>query len=196
MCFVYWFKEKSKAFFSAGVPLTYHHYNNSAISVENLAINFLTIPFRASNSYTYRKTGFNPYKTLTQVFTNKYTATYEKDETVTYPTYDNNTVTGTKTAGTLKVRAMTMDDINGATRLSSISDATSLRDAQYQKLFDLGVFYWLASTLHEDSLWFVNSNGGTYCNSIIEYGIRPVVSLKSNAKTKGIDLEGIQQLEI
>ena len=121
MCFAYWFKEKSKAFFSAGVPLTYYHnYGSSATSVENLAIKFLTTPFHASEENRYRKTGFNPYQILTQVFTNKYTATYAIDTTVTYPTYDNNTVTGTKTAGTLKVRAMTENDVKSVTGLNLI----------------------------------------------------------------------------
>lgn len=106
---------------SAGVPLTYYHnYGSSATSVENLAIKFLTTPFHASEENRYRKTGFNPYQILTQVFTNKYTATYAIDTTVTYPTYDNNTVTGTKTAGTLKVRAMTENDVKSVTGLNLI----------------------------------------------------------------------------
>lgn len=116
---------------------------------------------------------------------------------MTYPTYDNNTVTGTKTAGTLKVRAMTMDDIKKATGLNSISGSTSLEDARYQKLFDLGVFYWLASANDDRYLWYMRSNGNVdnyYYGS--EYGVRPIISLKPEIKTKGTNIKGAWNIEI
>ena len=130
---------------SAGVPLTYYHYSDSEKSIENLTIKFLTTPFHAGDKNVYRKPGFNPYKTLTQIFTNKYTATYASDTTVTYPTYSTDTVTGTKTAGTIKVRALTMEDVKRTTGLSTISKGTYLTDARYKKMFDLGADYWLCS---------------------------------------------------
>ena len=181
---------------SAGVPLTYYHnYGDSTTSVENLAIKFLTTPFHASDKNRYRKTGFNPYKTLTQVFTNKYTATYASDTTVTYPTYDNNTVTGTKTAGTLKVRAMTMDDIKRVTGLSSISYGTYLTNASYQNLFNLGAYYRLASAYDYDRLWCVCSDGYV-SDSYNGIGVRPAVSLKSEVRATGTDAIGSWNIEL
>lgn len=61
----------------------YHAYGYSTESVENLAINFLTTLFHTSEISRYRKTGFNPCKTLTEIFTNKYTSTYASDTTTT-----------------------------------------------------------------------------------------------------------------
>ena len=178
---------------SAGVPLTYYHGSYSTASVENLAIKFLTTPFHASNSYSYRKTGFNPYQTLTQIFTNKYTATYANDTSVTYPTYSSNTVTGIKSAGTLKVRAMTQDDI----KLITGGSTSSLSDASYQELFKIGAYYWLASAPRTDDLLYVSNGGGmNYNGHIIEYGVRPVVSLKSDIKTAGTDMIGAWNIEL
>lgn len=179
---------------SAGVPLTYYN-NSSSTSVDNLAIKFLTTSFHASNSNTYRKTGFNPYQTLTQIFTNKYTATYANDTQVTYPTYSTYTVTGTKTAGTLKVRAMTLEDIKSSSGLTSISSGTSLTGAQYQQLYDVGVYYWLASADNSSNLWCVN-NGRVYYSSSSEFGVRPVVSLKSEVKSNGTDMIGAWNIEL
>ena len=181
---------------SAGVPLTYYHYDGSTTSVKNLAINFLTTSFHASNNNQYRKTGFNPYQTLTQIFTNKYTATYANDTSVTYPTYSSNTVTGTKPAGTLKVRAMTLKDIQTATGLSSISSGTYLTDAMYQQLYHVGAYYWLASARNYYSLWYVYDYGYVNNNNGCEFGVRPVVSLKSDIKSNGTDMIGAWDIEL
>ena len=180
---------------SAGVPLTYYHLGDSTTSVKNLAIKFLTTPFHASNSHTYRKTGFNPYQTLTQIFTNKYTDTYANDTSVTYPTYSSNTVTGTKPAGTLKVRAMTLKDIQTATGLSSISGGTDLNDVMYQQLYQVRGVYWLASASGAGYLWSVEDSGSVVI-SYHEQGVRPVVSLKSDIKTAGTDMIGAWNIEI
>lgn len=180
---------------SAGVPLTYYHLGDSTTSVKNLAIKFLTTPFHASNSHTYRKTGFNPYQTLTQIFTNKYTDTYANDTSVTYPTYSSNTVTGTKPAGTLKVRAMTLKDIQTATGLSSISGGTDLNDVMYQQLYQVRGVYWLASASGAGYLWSVEDSGSVVI-SYHEQGVRPVVSLKSDIKSNGTDMIGAWDIEI
>lgn len=179
---------------SAGVPLTYYS-SSSSTSVDNLAIKLLTTNFHASNSNTYRKTGFNPYQTLTQIFTNKYTATYASDTQVTYPTY-NNTVTGTKTSGTLKVRAMTLEDIKSSSGLTTISNGTSLSGAQYQQLYYVGATYWLASAYNYDNLWCVSDYGRVNYYSLSEYGVRPVVSLKSEVKSNGTDMIGAWNIEL
>lgn len=179
---------------SAGVPLTYYHGSASTTSVENLAIKFLTTPFHASNSYAYRKTGFNPYQTLTQIFTNKYTATYANDTSVTYPTYSTNTVTGTKSAGTLKVRAMTLDDI----KLITGGSTSGLSDASYQELFKIDAHYWLASAGLNGSnyLWCVSNRGSVSSGYDYEFGVRPVVSLKSDIKSNGTDMIGAWDIEL
>lgn len=178
---------------SAGVPLTFYHASASTTSVENLAIKFLTTPFHASNSYAYRKTGFNPYQTLTQIFTNKYTATYANDTSVTYPTYSTDTVTGTKSAGTLKVRAMTQDDI----KLITGGSTSSLSEASYQKLFEIDAHYWLASAYNSPYLWSVSTDGYVYSHyDKAERGVRPVVSLKSDIKSNGTDMIGAWNIEL
>lgn len=178
---------------SAGVPLTFYS-EYSATSVEYLAIKFLTTSFHASKSYAYRKTGFNPYQTLTQIFTNKYTATYANDTSVTYPTYSTNTVIGSKTAGTLKVRAMTKEDIMRVTGDTTFSSSIDLTDAKYQNLFKVDAYYWLASAINRSDLWYVSDGG--YLRSNDEYGVRPVVSLKSDIKTAGTDMIGAWDIEI
>ena len=152
---------------SAGAPLTYYHDGASATSVKNLCINFLTTRFGTASSLDknmYKSSGFMDVRrwgglkvrTLTEIFTNKYTATYASDITVTYPTYDS-AVTGTKAASTLKVRAMTMDDIKRVTGLSTIPSGTSLANECYQDLFDIGTHYWIISACDSDYLWWVRS---------------------------------------
>ena len=161
-----------------------------------MCVNFLTASFHTSNSYTYRKTGFNPYQTLTEIFANKYTATYTSDTAVTYPT-SNGTVIRTKTAGTLKVRAITMDDIKRAIGLSTIIPRTDLTNTSYQNLFKVEADYWLASTHSTGGLWYVDNNGYTY-NALAcrEYGVRPTVSLKMLVKVKNKDMMGAWNIEI
>ena len=182
---------------SAGVPLTYYHSGASTTSIKNLAINFLTTSFHASNDNQYRKTGFNPYQTLTQIFTNKYTDTYANDTSVTYPTYSTNTVTGSKTAGTLKVRAMTKEDIMRITENTTFSSSIDLSNAKYQNLFEVDAYYWLASADHFSNLWYVDRNGDVSNNrGSSEYGVRPVVSLKSDIKSNGTDMIGAWNIEI
>lgn len=184
---------------SAGVPLTYYHYNNTTTSIRDLCINFLNITVSESENYRFRKTGFNTNKTLTQIFTNKYTDTYTSDTSVKYPTYSTNKVSGTKIAGTPKVRAMTLTDIEKATGLTSIGNATYLTDSIYQNLFEVGAYYWLLSADSARNLWYVSNNGGAFkLSSVVkafnELGIRPVVSLKANVETTGTDSNGVWQL--
>ena len=182
---------------SAGVPLTYYHSDYSQISIKNLAINFLTTSIHVSNDNQYRKTGFNPYQTLTQIFTNKYTDTYANDTSVTYPTYSTNTVTGSKTAGTLKVRAMTKEDIMRITENTTFSSSIDLSNAKYQNLFEVDAYYWLASANHISNLWCVDPNGDVRnSRGTSEYGVRPVVSLKPDVKSNSTDMIGAWNIEI
>ena len=181
---------------SAGLPLSYYHYYSSKDSVENLAIQFLTTSFHESNGDTYRKTGFNPYQTLIQIFTNKYTATYEKDTSVTYPTYSTYTATGTKVAGTLKVRAMTVQDVKLSTGLSFIPVGTSFMDAKYQQLYYINSSYSFASGAGSDTLWMIHAGSLERTGSGGEIYVRPVVSLKPDVKTNGTDMIGAWNIEI
>ena len=98
-------------------------------------------------------------------------------------------------AGTLKVRAMTMDDIKKAAGLSSISGII-LTDARYQNLFKLGAYYWFASVYDSYTLMYVRDYGGVSCSDSNEYGVRPVVSLKSKVRAKGTNIEGTWNIEI
>lgn len=181
---------------SAGVPLTYYN-SSSSTSVKNLAIKFLTTAFHASNNDTYRKTGFNPYQTLTQIFTNKYTATYESDVAVTYPTYSTNTVTGTKSAGDLKVRAMTKEDIMRVTGDTTFSSSINITNASYQNLFNINAYYCLVSACNVSDLWYVDGIiGSMNIGNNTSYGVRPVVSLNSEVKATGTDMIGAWNIEL
>lgn len=187
---------------SAGVPMTFYHASSVSNSITKLAINFLTTPFHTSDNETYRKTGFDPNKTLTEIFNNKYTAVYANDTSVTYPTYSTNTVTATKTANTLKVRAMTKEDVYNATA-SSDRPITSigsggLSNASYQNLFKIDAYYWLASAYNRYDLWSVDNDGSVYDgrNDDSEYGVRPVVSLRSEVLATGTDMIGAWNIEL
>ena len=176
MCFVYWFKEKSKAFFSAGVPLTYCHGGDSALSIENLTTNFLETPFTVNIDRTYRKNGFLQNMSLVETFKNKYT-----------------NISGEK----LQVRAMKAEDIYIATGLSSmkVNLKMNLCDEKFNKLFVNGGNYFIASEYESYDLWYVHSNGMTNHLSQ-ELGIRPIVSLCTTTKAKNKNMIGAWNIEI
>lgn len=174
---------------SAGAPLTYYHNTDITTSLKNLAINFLSTPVHATDYEKYRKTGFDSSKTLTEIFNNKYTATYASNTTITYPT-SSSTVTGTKTKGTLKVRAMTLEDVKKAGGIDTIEIGTKLTDSSYKNLFEIGVDYWLASAYDTNAFWCIHPNGSVYGSSYDEHGVRPVVSLKPAVKATSQDANG------
>lgn len=174
---------------SAGVPLTYYHYDSSSTSVTNLTTNFLTTQFSPSGDNRYRKTGFNPYVSLQETFTNKYTL---MDSSTNMP----------------KVRAMTKKDLDrvyGSTtsyntyvtaekfgNLLAIPTASTINSTNKSY-----VCYWLASANYNNSLWNVYYSGNVYYyGRYSEYGVRPVVSLKSTVKTTGTDMSGAWNIEI
>lgn len=160
---------------SAGVPLTYYHYDSSTTSVTNLTTNFLTTIFDPSANNTYRKTGFSPYLTLTEVFTNEYTE-----------------MNGTAP----NVRSMLNEDILRITGDETFSGSISLTKPEYQNLFHVSSDYWLASAYSSSRLWYVYYGGDIYYSSSGEYGVRPVVSLKSTVKANGTDMIGAWNIEI
>ena len=94
---------------------------------------------------------------------------------------------------------MTLTDIEKATGLTSIGNATYLTDSIYQNVFEVGAYYWLLSADSARNLWYVSNNGGAFkLSSVVkafnELGIRPVVSLKANVETTGTDSNGVWQL--
>ena len=183
---------------SAGVPLTYYHYNNSNTSITNLAINFLETAVTTSNE-GYRLNGFDPSKTLTEIFTNKYTATYETDTEVSYPGY-NTTLTGTKTAGTPKVRSLTKEDIDTIYG-STTANSTSLTSKKFNYLLAVPAssnyaYTWLASAASSSHLWDVSSGGSVRSNYSNTRGVRPVVSLKSEVLAVDKDAIGAWNITI
>ena len=193
---------------SAGVPLTYYHYNNAETSIKNLAINFLSTPFTASTNNTFRTTGFNPLQTLTEVFNNKYTATYSADTSVSYSsTYNAGTevtYSGTKGNGTLKVRAMTKEDVDKVydpTGATETTQGTSLTNAKYQDLLAIPAnsnycYYWLASAYSSNTLRYVYYYGNVNYYGSNTFGVRPVVSLKSEVVAEGTDMIGAWNIHL
>ena len=98
---------------SAGVPLTYCHGGDSALSIENLTTNFLETPFTVNIVRTYRKNGFLQNMSLVETFKNKYT-----------------NISGEK----LQVRAMKAEDIYIATGLSSMKVNLKMNTMIYYQL--------------------------------------------------------------
>ncbi len=162
---------------SAGIPLTYHHVNEyPSKSVEALTTNFLTTQITDSG-IGYREMGFEPYLTLMEVFTNKYTKVAED---------------GT----TLVVRAMTKEDMDAVYGITRYGEY--LKAGKYNGLFSIGSFYWLASSGNGMFLWNVYSNGFVANSSKdgAENGIRPVVSLKPEVRVTTQDESGAWNIEI
>ena len=127
---------------------------------------------------TYRKTGFLPYITLAETFSNKYT-----------------NISGEK----LQVRAMKAEDIYNATGLSEMifGLAMNLADTIYDKLLAIGADYWLVSAYNSiNQLWFVHANGYVNSGGILEFGIRPVLSLCPITKANNRDIIDVWNIEI
>ena len=184
---------------SAGVPLTYYHGTNTSTSITNLAINFLETAVTTSNE-GYRLNGFDPSKTLTESFTNKYTATYETDTSVSYPGY-NTTLTGTKLAGTPKVRSLTKEDIDTIYG-EATAGGTSLTSEKFNYLFAVPAtsnyaYTLLASADGSRYLWGVSRYGIVYdSDNNTTSGVRPVVSLKSEVLAVDKDAIGAWNITI
>ena len=165
---------------SAGVPMTYKpDSSKNTNSVTALTTNFLTTELSNGVNNKYQSTGFLLYQTLTDVFTNKYTAT--KSDGVTP-----------------QVRAMVQEDIFRVTGHTSMATGTTMKlsDAKYEELFKNGAYYWLASPYGSSAyLWNVGNDGDVGGNNSYTYGVRPVVSLKSDVVTTGQDMVGAWILE-
>lgn len=126
---------------SAGVPLTYYHAGDSALSIENLTTNFLETPFTVNIDRTYRKNGFLQNMSLVETFKNKYT-----------------NISGEK----LQVRAMKAEDIYTVTGMTKIvqGNIMSLNNAKYNKLLTNGASYFIAFASNSSILWRIGDRGG------------------------------------
>ena len=127
---------------SAGVPLTYYHGGDSALSIENLTTNFLETPFTVNIVRTYRKNGFLSNMSLAETFTNKYTKLSDEK---------------------LQIRAMTVDDMCRVIGVTKIDNTINLKNIKYEKLLVNGARYLLASAYdNTNRLWFIEANGVFY----------------------------------
>lgn len=125
---------------SAGVPLTYYHpYKDSNISEKNLTFSFLEISFSEFKEYSYRKNGFMPYITLTEIFNVEYTQ---------------------KINSKLHVRAINSEDVCRITGFSEMAygNSMNLTDMKYDKLFINDTNYWLGTAYNDSALWSVRSS--------------------------------------
>ena len=171
---------------SAGVPLSYYHYNNSSTSVTNLTTVFFSTPINTETktNYNYYKCGFkNGGTTLTNINDVK--------------SLFNNNLTA-KNGETPKVQAMTKEDLDkvyDSTGATTTAYNTYVTDAKFDNMLaipskdQLGKYarYWLASAYNSGNLWDVDFYGRVFINEYhVTYGVRPVVSLVSNISiTKG-----------
>ena len=162
---------------SAGCPLTFKPASgtNSATKLTN---DFLSLEFNDAGTDTYYKTGFL-YGDLKDTFRNKFTAL--KDD-------------GT----TPKVRGMNKEDIFRITGHTAMATGTTMKlsDAKWEQLFANGAYYYLASAYSYVYLWNVSNSGNGDNGRSLEYGVRPVVSLKSTVIATGTDAVGVWNIEV
>lgn len=141
LCVLEFATNKNAPKLSAGVPLTYYHAGDSALSIENLTTNFLETPFTVNIDRTYRKNGFLQNMSLVETFKNKYT-----------------NISGEK----LQVRAMKAEDIYTVTGMTKIvqGNIMSLNNAKYNKLLTNGASYFIAFASNSSILWRIGDRGG------------------------------------
>lgn len=167
---------------SAGVPLTYWLDNGVVTSIENISSNFLKTPFTVNDWGTYRKNGFLPNITLTEIFSNKYTNVND---------------------GKPQVRSMNVDDIlkviaKANNNMNNVSRDEIIKKV-YNNLFYIGGDYFLATayTSGVNNLWRINSMG--YPGSATPascLGIRPVVSLNNTVRARTVDMIEAWNIEL
>ena len=93
---------------------------------------------------------------------------------------------------------MTATDIltgTGQTEMQG-GNEMDLNNPKYAGLYNNGQHYYLASAYDASTLWYVLSYGYVYSISSYEFGVRPVVSLKSNVKTSAMDTQGRWMIEM
>lgn len=141
-------------------------------SAEVLTNNFLETPISPTENHCYTKNGFIPFLTLKQVFENNFTL-----------------ISGDK----LQVRAMKVKDIMHIT-----GGEKNTEYKKWNKLFNVGSEYMLANAKASYYVYLIDTSGRFHDNGYAYYmiGIRPVVSLKSNLKTSGFNLDTIWNIQL
>lgn len=157
---------------SAGVPLMFNQLGDPDTSAEVLTNNFLETPISPTENHCYTKNGFIPFLTLKQVFENNFTL-----------------ISGDK----LQVRAMKVKDIMHIT-----GGEKNTEYKKWNKLFNVGSEYMLANAKASYYVYLIDTSGRFHDNGYAYYmiGIRPVVSLKSNLKTSGFNLDTIWNIQL
>jgi len=169
---------------STGVPLVYNGptaaYSNGDASVAEteLTNNFLSVPMSGGSSEEwssyYTANRFNENLSLTEVFTNKYTAL--------------------KSDGTPNVRSVKKEDI---IRLGNVEEDSYIGIEKFYDLIHVDTEYFLASPVDSSAL-YVYSGGEFYCTTSDAdiCGVRPVVSLKKNVRANATNEMGAWKLEL
>ena len=126
---------------SAGTPLNYYHYNNSATSVDNLTTKLFETPINSTiTQYNFYQCGFTeqPSDATTiskNIFNNNYTAKYTEGKNVGNP----------------KVQVMTKEDVYYGDNLEAIPCKES-EESEY-------AITYLASDFDNSDLWSVDNYG-------------------------------------
>lgn len=158
---------------TAGVPLNYYFDANPDESITALTTNFLTTSVDEDGTGTYRESGFGPFKTLTEIFDNKYT---EKQDNGVTP----------------QIRSIKQEDILLFGDPEGDGVMGTYNDVKFSRLFEIGEYYWIASLINDgEELWNVSDDGEIMGLTRLQLlGVRPVVSLKKDIKVTGQDLIG------
>ena len=88
------------------------------------------------------------------------------------------------------------EDILGITGGEELIVGEYLTAPKYGNMFHVGAYYWLASAYSSASLWYVGTSGRVGDGNAYEFGVRPVVSLKSTVKVKGRNAGGVWNIEM
>lgn len=183
---------------SAGVPLNYYHGyrdNGSAISIQNLTTRFFSTPINSTlTEFSFYNCGFKTGKNGTKVtnildveelFKNKFTAKYINNEIASYQDIyrDEEPFTNLEVEGIPKVRALSMNDLEG--RFNLTFDEPNASDIISVPCKDIGLAkYWFPNASGNSTLW--ECNGGTlYDDSEVTVdcdGVRCVVLLNADVK--------------
>lgn len=161
---------------SAGIPMTYNHYKDNSLSVTNLTKDFTEIAVTGTAN-TYAESGFA--SDILKTFSNKYTA---------------------KNGNEPNVRAMNANDISEVIGTQA-DNGTNVSDAKWNRLFAVGgnKSYWLATaySLNTQNMLMVRTIDGKISNGASgAYGVRPVVTLKANVRTTGLDNQNVWKIEM
>ena len=164
---------------SAGAPLSYYYSLIGSVNgiaatyaAKVLREDFLTISVTSSTNLKYNEKGFDSSKTLTEVFTNKYT---KMENNMAKPV----------------VRPLDKNDVDTYAGTTVDVDYNISND-----LFNIGEAYWIAYASSTGSIWKIIEDGTVQRTSTTVSGVRPVVTLKADVYTTGTDTNGVWNIAI